>query len=169
MTGQNHCDHPEITFETLSTPPLNILPAPLRRRFGAAIIDSLLLWLVWEALQYAYRQSPFPSSLTQSTALVAICFLYYFLMEWILSGTLGKFAMKLHVVGNSGDPCTLQESALRNLFRMIDWFPIAYVIGIVLVSISDKRQRAGDRIAHTIVTAAPKRDKIPPPAPFLFH
>ena len=67
------------------------------------------------------------------------------------------------------DPCTLQESALRNVVRMIDWFPIAYIIGIVLVSISDKRQRAGDRIAHTIVTGAPKRDEIPPPAPFLFH
>jgi uncharacterized RDD family membrane protein YckC len=90
-------------------------------------------------------------------------------MEWILSGTLGKFAMKLRVVGNSGDPCTLQESALRNLLRMIDWFPIAYVIGIALVSISDKRQRAGDRIAHTVVTMALERDKNPPPAPFLFH
>jgi uncharacterized RDD family membrane protein YckC len=82
-------------------------------------------------------------------------------MEWILSGTLGKFAMKLRGVGDRGDPCTLQESALRNLLRIIDWFPIAYVIGIVLVSISDKRQRAGDRIAHTIVTVAPKRDMTP--------
>jgi len=90
-------------------------------------------------------------------------------MEWILSATLGKLIMKLRVVGTDGDPCTLRESALRNLLRMIDWLPLGYIIGLALLSMSDKRQRAGDKIAQTVVTMAPERDKNPPPAPFLFH
>ena len=77
--------------------------------------------------------------------------------------------MKLCVVGVNGDPCSLGESALRNLFRIIDWLPFCYLLGIGFLLISEKRQRAGDKIAHTIVTTAPERDKTPPPTPFLFH
>lgn len=63
----------------------------------------------------------------------------------------------------------LLASAVRNLLRMVDWLPLLYAVGIVLLIFSDQRQRTGDRVAHTIVTNALKRDKTPPPAPFLFH
>ncbi|MGA3404771.1 MAG: RDD family protein [Candidatus Bathyarchaeia archaeon] len=163
-------DHREITIETLATPPLHIQPAPLPRRFGAAIIDSFVVLLGWETLEYTFRQSPSQIlSFTAAITLFSITFLYYFTMEWILSATLGKLIMKLRVVVTNGDPCALRDAFLRNFFRIIDWLPLAYLIGIILLSISDKRQRAGDRIAHTVVTMAPERDKNPPPAPFLFH
>ena len=170
MTDNDHGDHRDITIDTLTTPPHHIQPAPLPRRFGAGIIDSVAVLSGWATLEYTFRQSPSPIlSLTAAIALFSITFLYYFTMEWIFSATLGKLIMKLRVVGISGDPCALREALLRNFFRIIDWLPLAYLIGIILLSISDKRQRVGDRIAHTVVTMALERDKNPPPAPFLFH
>jgi len=111
----------------------------------------------------------FDFSLASVTILFLDSFFYYFVFEWLFSITPGKRSMKLQVVGTDGDPCTMTKSALRNLFRIIDWIPIGYLFGVGLMLISDKKQRAGDRIAHTIVTLAPKRDNTPPPAPFLFH
>jgi len=90
-------------------------------------------------------------------------------MEWLFSATLGKFVMRIRVVGTEGDPCTVTESIIRNLFRIIDWLPFCYILGLLALLTTNKRQRVGDRIAHTIVTMVPERDKTPPPAPFLFH
>ncbi|HUO42290.1 MAG TPA: RDD family protein [Methylomirabilota bacterium] len=161
-------NHREITIETLTTPPLHIQPAPLTRRFGALLLDSLLISIGWLAI--AYLQAPFRDfSFPSALILLLISFLYYFALEWLFSATPGKLMMKLRVVGSNGDPCTFKESALRNLFRIIDWIPVCYVVGIWLVVFSDKKQRAGDRIAHTMVTVAPERNNAPPPAPFLFH
>ena len=101
--------------------------------------------------------------------LFLMSFLYYFATEGLFSVTLGKRVMKIRVVGVDGDPCTITESALRNLFRVIDWLPFGYIVGIGFLSITNKKQRVGDKVAHTIVTLAPERDRNPPPAPFLFH
>jgi uncharacterized RDD family membrane protein YckC len=163
-------DHPEITIETLTTPPIQIQPAPLARRLGATLIDSLFVGLVWMIIARASVQSSLLGlSLLTGSVLFLISFLYYSTLEWLLSATLGKRAMKLRVVGINGDACSLRESALRNLFRIVDWLPFCYILGIGFLSTSEKRQRAGDKIAHTIVTIAPERDNTPPPAPFLFH
>jgi len=163
-------DNREITIETLATPPLQIEPAPLTRRFGAALLDSLLVGSSWLAVTHGFLQvNSLDLSLTGIMILFLISFLYYFALEWLLSTTLGKRITKLRVVGAGGDPCTITESALRNLFRAMDWIPFCYIVGIGLVVFSDKKQRAGDRIAHTMVTIAPDRDNAPPPAPFLFH
>ena len=111
----------------------------------------------------------FDFSIVSLTTLILVSFFYYFALEWLFSVTPGKRVMRLRVVGTDGDPCTLTKSALRNLFRIIDWIPIGYLFGVGLALVSDKKQRAGDRIAQTIVTVAAKRDNAPPPAPFLFH
>ena len=168
LADQNN--HREITIETLTTPPIHIQPSPLTRRFGATLIDSLIVSSSWMTIAHVNLQSPFFGlSLTSGIILFVVNFSYYFIMEWLLSSTLGKWVMKIRVVGTEGDPCTITESAVRNLFRIIDWLPFCYILGIGFLSISEKKQRAGDRIAHTIVTMAPERDKTPPPAPFLFH
>jgi uncharacterized RDD family membrane protein YckC len=101
--------------------------------------------------------------------LFSISFFYYFLMEGLFSATFGKRVMRIHVVGSNGDPCTITESALRNLLRVIDWLPFGYILGVGFLSITSKKQRVGDKIANTIVTMTLERDKTPPPAPFLFH
>jgi uncharacterized RDD family membrane protein YckC len=167
----------ELTVDTLRSPPLRIPPASLRRRFGAVAIDSIIIALTWQLTEYLFRL-PLNPTLSVAVFLAGSAFVYYFIFEWCLSATIGKLVMKLRVIGADGNPCTMQASAIRNLLRFIDWLPVFYVFGtilplyilgaIILVT-SKKRQRIGDRIAHTIVTNAPENDKNPPPAPFLFH
>jgi len=42
-------------------------------------------------------------------------------------------------------------SFIRNILRIIDILPFIYIIGMILIARSDKKQRLGDRAAHTIV------------------
>jgi len=48
------------------------------------------------------------------------------------------------------------DAAVRNVLRPIDLIPyvVPYLLGAILIWSSDKRQRLGDRIAHTIVVKA---------------
>ena len=166
----DHDNHREITIETLTTPPRQIQPAPLTRRFAAILIDSLIVGLSWVAIAHISVQMLFLGlSPTSELILLLLSLVYYFALEWLFSATLGKFVMKIRVVGTEGDPCTITESIIRNLFRIIDWLPFCYALGLLALLTTNKRQRVGDRIAHTIVTMVPERDKNPPPAPFLFH
>ena len=166
----DHDNHQEITIETLTSPPPHIQPAPLTRRFAAVLIDSLIVGLSWVAIAHVSVQLPFLElTLISELILLLLSLFYYFAMEWLFSATLGKFVMKIRVVGTEGDPCTITESTIRNLFRIIDWLPFCYTLGLLALLTTNKRQRVGDRIAHTIVTMFPERDKTPPPAPFLFH
>jgi len=163
-------DQREITIETLSTPPLDIPPAPLDRRLVSCIIDSGLIISIWLGVLLVMRDSSWLSvDLPHSVSLLALAFVYYFVTEWLLAASVGKLVMKLRVLGTDGDPCSLTESFIRNAVRLIDWLPLFYLLGIGLILTSAKRRRAGDRLANTTVTLAPLRDENPPPAPFLYH
>ena len=160
----------EITIETLSTPPLDIRPAPLDRRLVSCIIDSALVISVWLVILSLMRNpSRLSLDLPHSVSLLALAFVYYFVTEWLLAASVGKYVMKLRVLGTDGDPCSLTASLIRNAMRLIDWLPFFYLVGGGLILTSAKRRRVGDRLANTIVTLAPLRDKNPPPAPFLYH
>ena len=161
-------NHHEITFETLRTPPLEIKSAPLARRAGAALIDSVIVGFSWLIVVH-FTQLSLSVSFGSWIILFLISFPYYSTAEGVFSATLGKHVLQLRVVGSNGDPCTLGESVIRNLFRPVDWLPACYVLGVVVLSITDRKLRVGDRIAHTVVTVSPERDQNPPPAPFLFH
>ena len=163
-------EHREVTIETLRTPPINIQPAPSARRFGACLIDSSLIFIIWLVIAHASVQSPLLGlSFRSGLVLCLISFLYYSAAEGLFSATPGKLLTKIRVVGPDGDPCTVKEAALRNLFRVIDWLPFFYILGLGFLSVTSKKQRVGDKVAHTVVTMAPERDRTPPPAPFLFH
>lgn len=170
----DHDEHREITIETLSTPPVRVKPAPLPRRIAAGTIDSILLIAVWAFAAYVMRKemattwTEFPG-LTLYAYLAALTFAYYFIMEGLFAATLGKFMLKIRVLGVDGEPCSFAASFRRNLIRFIDWLPLFYILAGVAIVTSSKRQRLGDRFADTIVSSAPEKDINPPPAPFLFH
>jgi uncharacterized RDD family membrane protein YckC len=173
MTKDNHDHHHEEhrdpTIETLVTPPVKIPPAPLQKRFAACCVDSVLVTGGWLVLIVIQGKNPFALSLVNDGYLAAIVLLYYFLFEGLFASTLGKMILHLRVVGRNGDQCSFTSSLLRNLIRFIDWLPFFYLLGFALILGSKNRLRLGDRLAGTIVTAAPEKDINPPPAPFLFH
>jgi uncharacterized RDD family membrane protein YckC len=164
--GNEH--KPDITIETLSSPPIKIIPAPLAKRFIAALIDCLILSTIWLLILKASLS--FTSEIYGDLLwIVIVSFLYFLVSEAVFAATVGKFVTKLRVVGPSGDPCSFSESLKRNLLRFVDWLPTLYLIGATSIFLSTKRQRIGDRVAGTVVSTVPPRDSTPPPAPFLFH
>ncbi len=76
---------------------------------------------------------------------------YHTVLEWQFGKTLGKFLVKIEVTAADGSPLTLRASAVRNVLRLVDYLPLVYIIGIVLVVLSDRQQRLGDRVAKTVV------------------
>jgi uncharacterized RDD family membrane protein YckC len=174
MSHQN--EHEEISIETLSTPPTRIYPAPLTRRIAAGGIDSLAVFLLWLTFTGGWNKSVISWTTgvrsvppTTLAYLVGIAFVYYFVLEWIFASTIGKWLLRLRVVGKDGDPCSLGASLKRNLFRFLDWLPLLYIVAALCILASHDRQRLGDKVASTMVTTVPEKDINPPPAPFLFH
>ncbi len=122
-------------------------------RFVAFLIDSVMFFIL------AY----FIASVTGGTTaagfelqggpfflLTLLGFLYYWLMEAFLGGTVGKLVIGIKVQMSDGSPCTLVASLTRNLLRIVDGLFI-YLIAAILVWTSPTRQRLGDRVAGTVV------------------
>ncbi len=82
---------------------------------------------------------------------LAFMLFYAFLLEGYWGQTLGKKIMGIVVVKEDGSPCTYEASIVRNLLRIIDTLPQLYIAGFIVIALTDKRQRIGDRLANTIV------------------
>lgn len=81
----------------------------------------------------------------------AIVFLIYMIIAEAKWGqTLGKKLLKIKVVMANGQPCTLKGAILRNVGRIFDLI-LGYLLGIIVIVLTKKRQRIGDLIAQTVV------------------
>lgn len=163
----------EITIENLSSPSIQIKPAPLMSRLAAGLIDSLILALFFSISLLVFGHNPVSSAVLLSypglSMLAFLGFIYYFLLEAIFSATIGKSILKLKVLDAGGNDCSFGASLKRNALRFVDWLPLLYLIGAIAIMASGQRQRIGDRLAGTVVAPRPERDPNPPSAPFLFH
>ncbi len=81
---------------------------------------------------------------------IIVAFLYYTLLEGYSGQTLGKYWCKIKVVKEDGSKISYGDAAIRTILRVIDGL-FSYLIGALLIWTSDKRQRLGDRVAHTVV------------------
>jgi uncharacterized RDD family membrane protein YckC len=77
---------------------------------------------------------------------------YDIFFEVLNSGrTPGKRLNGLRVVRVEGHPVGFLTSATRNLLRIIDFLPSAYLLGAAVILATRKNQRIGDVVAGTIV------------------
>jgi uncharacterized RDD family membrane protein YckC len=77
-------------------------------------------------------------------------FLYYGLSEFLMRGqTIGKRICKIRVVKDEGFSLDAVSIAVRNLFRVIDQFPVLWIVPVL----SGRSQRLGDLAAGTLVVA----------------
>jgi len=91
-------------------------------------------------------------------AAFASLYLYDVLFEVLASGrTPGKRMSHLRVVRAGGAPVDLPASAIRNLLRLIDILPGAYLVGIVSILVTKRNQRLGDLAAGTLVIREPAK------------
>ena len=154
--------------------------ASIWRRALAFILDILLVSLVanfiWEMIPSALY-SELPQSMEEvdlfleqikkgyveprilkAIAVVSLINYLFFILyltfcEVVFSTTLGKRAFKLMVVNIKGNRMSMRQALVRNMLRLLDFYPHPqfYLMTLVLVLITRCRQRSGDLIARTIV------------------
>jgi uncharacterized RDD family membrane protein YckC len=87
--------------------------------------------------------------------LVAIFLLlwgYYAAFEMAWNGqTPGKRLTRLRVLRESGYPIGPIDALIRNLVRLIDFLPMAYGLGVVVMLVDQRSRRLGDLAAGTVV------------------
>jgi uncharacterized RDD family membrane protein YckC len=84
--------------------------------------------------------------------LFAIATGYFMLFEILWNGqTPGKRALGLRVIRESGYPIRPVDSVIRNLVRVVDWLPLFYGLGVLLMLFNGRSKRLGDFAAGTIV------------------
>jgi uncharacterized RDD family membrane protein YckC len=141
----------------ISTPEgieLRMALAGVGSRFIAGTIDlalQLVLILLSALAAYALLGKDLGRALFAMAAFAAL-YLYDILFEVLASGrTPGKRVTHLRVVREQGAAVDLRASAVRNLLRLIDVLPFAYLLGIITILLSKRNQRLGDLAAGTLV------------------
>jgi uncharacterized RDD family membrane protein YckC len=80
--------------------------------------------------------------------------IYFTYFEGTSGQTIGKKFVHIKVVKEDGSRCDVGSALVRNILRIIDYLPFLYILGIILIAATDKKQRLGDMLAKTIVIKA---------------
>lgn len=123
-------------------------------RFVALIIDGIIFGMLGYligAVTGGTTGSGFQLEGGPAFLYYLLSFLYYILMEAFMGGTVGKLALGMRVELEDGSPITIGASIIRNLLRIVDFLPFAYILGMIMISTSPLKQRLGDRVAKTVV------------------
>jgi uncharacterized RDD family membrane protein YckC len=131
------------------------LASPFSRAL-AWIIDLAAVLVMQQGLQKGISNIGFISR-DWVTALGVILYFvlstgYGMILEWRWHGqTLGKRVLGLRVVDAQGLRLQVSQVILRNLLRLIDMLPVAYLVGGLACFFGRNCQRLGDLAAGTIV------------------
>ncbi len=140
----------------------------LPRRLLALIADTLVISLmdaivngtfgvtrVTSGVATYMSSGGFSSFTTQTTIdwlwLALVWVTYYAVLEGLFGATLGKRVAGLRVTDMKGHRIGSQAAIVRNLARLLDVLPFAYLLGGVLTLATRQHQRLGDRLAGTAV------------------
>jgi uncharacterized RDD family membrane protein YckC len=82
----------------------------------------------------------------------ALYFLYHPVLEIAMRGrTPGKRMTGVRLVTREGGPPSLGAHLVRNVFRLVDQFPLFYGLGLVLTMVTRNHVRLGDLAAGTLL------------------
>lgn len=144
---------------TIATPEGVLFRLPLAgpaSRLYALLLDMAIVlgtvngigWLVY----WAFAKAPGFGVMVITLAEFAIGFAYSALLEGFWNGqTLGKRLFHLRVIDQTGLPLRVEQAWVRNLMRVFDALPFAYLVGGLSALSSPLMQRFGDRVAGTLV------------------
>lgn len=124
--------------------------ATLGRRALAYLLDLVLLVGALVPVTSEDRP-PARRALTVGLLGVVVGTVYHVILEGLLGRTVGKAAVGIAVVGEDGSRATLRAAAVRTLGRFVDGLPVAYLVGIASILLTERRQRVGDVLASTVV------------------
>ena len=131
----------------------------VRIRVIAQIIDNVVLFASLGLFQFVVfgtwiRHIPDVATTFATDPIclsfLALYFVYFIVLEGTVEATVGKLVCKIRVKKENGDACGIWKAFVRNILRIVDGLAF-YLVGIILIARSDKKQRLGDRIAKTVV------------------
>ena len=153
-----------------SAPPPQYQYAGILKRSIAFIIDAiiiiiplLILAAIFAVIAGIFSWGaliPFGAAFSPFTAILSVlwvlgAFFYFYFFEHRNGETIGKKKQKIRVLREDFRFISKKKAALRSLFRMLyfiqGWGLVFIVIDLILIYVTDKKQRLGDIIAHTIV------------------
>jgi uncharacterized RDD family membrane protein YckC len=143
------------------------------RRIGAAVIDFmigiLLLFLIGALFgDSTTTESSVSARLGPGDTLLyfAILLAYFVATEAAWAATIGKRVLGLRVVAADGSRPSIGAIVLRNVVRFVDWLPLLYIVGAIVVFAGGQpRRRLGDRAAKTLVVSGDDQPQDRPPPP----
>jgi uncharacterized RDD family membrane protein YckC len=136
-----------------------IVPAPLWRRFAAALYDSFLLAAVWiiaafvDAVIRNLLVLPYDAHVVRGYLfLTGLLFFGWF---WTHGGqTLGMRAWRLQLRREDGAPLSWPQASWRYALAWLAWLPLG--AGVLWCLLDRRRQAAHDRVAGTEVILLPR-------------
>jgi uncharacterized RDD family membrane protein YckC len=143
----------------VSTPEGVLFRLPLAgppSRLYAMLLDTAIVLAGVNGLGYLaywiFAKAPGFGAMTITLAEFTIGFAYGALLEGFWNGqTIGKRLFHLRVIDESGLPLRIEQAWVRNLMRVVDALPLAYLVGGISMLSSPIMQRFGDRVAGTLV------------------
>ena len=131
------------------------LAGPASRLYAMLLDTAIVLGTVNGIGLLVYRifsKAPGFGVMVVTLAEFAIGFAYGALLEGFWNGqTIGKRLFHLRVIDQTGLPLRIEQAWVRNLMRVFDALPFAYLVGGISVMSSPLMQRFGDRVAGTLV------------------
>lgn len=125
--------------------------ATVRDRVLAYVADAVaVLGSFWILAGRRWRSVPRRAAATFLAAGV-VAFPYHVILEGAFGRTPGKALLGVAVVGEDGGPCTYTRAAVRTTLRFVDWLPAGYLVGLLSIALTGRRQRVGDLLAGTVV------------------
>jgi len=133
-------------------------PASLLRRTPAFLLDQgvVLLVVIPPVLAAGVPlddvTSPGRTRRLVFLVLMAVAFVYHFVLEWLTGLTLGKRALGLRVVADDGTPLGLWGSFLRNALRLFDGLGY-WGVAVAIILLRGDGKRLGDLVGRTLVVS----------------
>jgi uncharacterized RDD family membrane protein YckC len=154
-----NCGSPTVRSAVTST---GLKPIGLGSRAVAAIIDHIIIFIAAMILRLAVAALTFPFFWTFDMSAYFGLFglnwllwiLYFTYFEGSQGQTPAKRWLNIKVVRDNGSTINYTTALIRNILRIIDALPIVYILGAILIAVSEKRQRLGDIVAKTQVISA---------------
>jgi uncharacterized RDD family membrane protein YckC len=134
----------------------------LGRRIGAALIDSLVLFVLFVVVGVLFGDSESSGSSASVNVegltfvlLLVLSLVYYGVLEGMNGQTLGKRLLGIRVVrADGGGKPSGGQIAGRTVLRIVDGI-LFYLVGLIaILATGERRQRLGDLAAGTTVKRA---------------
>lgn len=137
----------------------------LSDRMGGSLIDGIIkisyVVLVFATMNF-WTPRGGSSTNTVIIILLALPFIFYNLAsELLLNGqTVGKKVMGIKVISLSGEQPSFSQYLNRWVFRLIDFTLTGYMVGVIMVAATERKQRLGDLVAGTVVIKTRQRTEL---------